>query len=139
MDQSQKGRAKTRCGRTLCWRLWGWNATDRFPSFPMSQLFLAMKSPHSLIFQPKLEHHRVALVVSRAFRYVSVPVTYTPGDADVLVAMNPSALKVNVKQIKRNAIIITDANAFDGFGFKKGEYTTTNPFVELGLIWTCRS
>ena len=34
---------------------------------------------------------------------------YTPGDkADVLVAMNPAALKVNVKQIKPNAIVIID-------------------------------
>ena len=34
---------------------------------------------------------------------------YTPGDkADVLVAMNPAALKVNVKHIKPNAIVIID-------------------------------
>lgn len=59
---------------------------------------------------------------------------YTPGDyADVLVAMNPSALKVNVKAIKSNAIIIIDSSAFDEAGLKKGEYKTDNPFVELGL------
>jgi len=32
---------------------------------------------------------------------------YTPGDlADVLIAMNPAALKVNKKSIKSNAIVI---------------------------------
>lgn len=46
---------------------------------------------------------------------------YTPGDyADVLVAMNPSALKVNVKAIKNNATIIYDSSAFDASGLKKG-------------------
>ena len=59
---------------------------------------------------------------------------YTPGDyADVLVAMNPSALKVNAKNIKSNAIIIIDSSAFDEQGLKKGEYNTQDPFLELGL------
>lgn len=59
---------------------------------------------------------------------------YTPGDyADVLVAMNPSALKVNVKNIKSNATIIYDSSAFDERGLKKGEFTSQNPFLELGL------
>lgn len=59
---------------------------------------------------------------------------HTPGDyADVLVAMNPSALKVNVKQIKSNSIIIIDSDAFDEGALKKGEYKTANPFHELGL------
>lgn len=62
---------------------------------------------------------------------------YTPGDyADVLVAMNPSALKVNVKNIKSNAVIIIDESAFDDMGLKKGEFTTKNPFVELALTHT---
>ena len=34
---------------------------------------------------------------------------FTPGDkADVLVAMNPAALKVNVKHLKPNAIVLID-------------------------------
>ena len=34
---------------------------------------------------------------------------FTPGDkADVLVAMNPAALKVNVKHLKTNAIVLID-------------------------------
>lgn len=47
--------------------------------------------------------------------------------------MNPSALKVNVKNIKNNAVIIVDESAFDEMGLKKGEFTTQNPFIELGL------
>lgn len=59
---------------------------------------------------------------------------YTPGDyADVLVAMNPSALKVNTKNIKETATVIIDSSAFDDAGLKKGEYKTDNPFAELGL------
>lgn len=59
---------------------------------------------------------------------------YTPGDyADVLVAMNPSALKVNAKNVKEDATIIIDSSAFDEAGLKKGEYKTDNPFIELGL------
>lgn len=38
---------------------------------------------------------------------------YTPGDkADVLVAMNPAALKVNAKNIKKNAVVIFDTDSF---------------------------
>ena len=59
---------------------------------------------------------------------------YTPGDyADVLVAMNPSALKVNVNNIKSNAIVIFDRDAFDEAGLKKGGFVTDEPFSELGL------
>jgi len=38
---------------------------------------------------------------------------FTPGDnPDVLVAMNPAALKVNVGELPANAIVIVDAEAF---------------------------
>lgn len=38
---------------------------------------------------------------------------YTPGDApDVLVAMNPAALKVHLKDLKRGGVILANANAF---------------------------
>mgnify|MGYP000228891980 CR=1 FL=1 len=38
---------------------------------------------------------------------------FTPGDkADVLVAMNPAALKVNVKNLKPNAIVLIDTDSF---------------------------
>lgn len=39
---------------------------------------------------------------------------HTPGDqVDVLVAMNPAALKVNLKDLKKNGIIIANEDAFD--------------------------
>jgi len=59
---------------------------------------------------------------------------YTPGDlADILIAMNPAALKVNRKHIKSNAIIILDEDAFDKNGLAKAGYKTENPIEELGL------
>ena len=58
----------------------------------------------------------------------------TPGDkADVLVAMNPAALKVNVKNIKPNAIILIDNDCFKKKDLEKALYTTDDPFTELGL------
>lgn len=39
---------------------------------------------------------------------------YTPGDQiDVLVAMNPAALKVNLKDLKKNGVIIVNSDTFD--------------------------
>ena len=59
---------------------------------------------------------------------------YTPGDkADVLVAMNPAALKVNVKHIKPNAIVIIDTDSFLKNDLTKAQFVTEDPFAELGL------
>lgn len=59
---------------------------------------------------------------------------YTPGDkADVLVAMNPAALKVNVKHIKSNAIVIIDTDSFLKNDLTKAQFVTEDPFAELGL------
>lgn len=59
---------------------------------------------------------------------------FTPGDkADVLVAMNPAALKVNVKHIKPNAIVIIDTDSFEQSDLEKALYATNDPFTELGL------
>ena len=59
---------------------------------------------------------------------------FTPGDkADVLVAMNPAALKVNVKNIKQNAIVIIDTDSFKKADLDKALFTTDDPFKELGL------
>jgi 2-oxoglutarate/2-oxoacid ferredoxin oxidoreductase subunit alpha len=59
---------------------------------------------------------------------------YTPGDlADVLIAMNPAALKVNKKNIKANAIVIVDEDSFDKAGLTKAGFKTENPFEELSM------
>jgi 2-oxoglutarate/2-oxoacid ferredoxin oxidoreductase subunit alpha len=47
----------------------------------------------------------------------------TPGDlADVLVAMNPAALKANMNWIKPGATIIVDIDNFDSRHYKKADY-----------------
>ena len=47
----------------------------------------------------------------------------TPGDqADVLVAMNPAALKANMRWVKRGATIIIDIDNFDNRHYKKAGY-----------------
>jgi 2-oxoglutarate ferredoxin oxidoreductase subunit alpha len=47
----------------------------------------------------------------------------TPGDrADVLVAMNPAALKANMKWVKVGATIIIDIDNFDNKHYKKAGY-----------------
>lgn len=59
---------------------------------------------------------------------------YTPGDdADVLVAMNPAALKVNAKNVKKTGVIIFDVDSFQESDLKKANFTSDNPFEELGL------
>ena len=55
----------------------------------------------------------------------------TPGDlADVLVAMNPAALKANRDVISRGGTIIIDTDSFTEKGLKKAGYLTDNPIVE---------
>ena len=48
---------------------------------------------------------------------------HTPGDQpDVLVAMNPAALKKNLAEIKKNGIIIVNSDAFDLKNLKLAHY-----------------
>lgn len=48
----------------------------------------------------------------------------TAGDkTDVLVAMNPAALKANLKWLKKNAVVIIDIDNFDNKHYKKAGYT----------------
>ncbi len=59
---------------------------------------------------------------------------YTPGDkADVLVAMNPAALKVNKDGIKKTGVIVIDTDSFEKKDLEKALFTTDNPFEELGI------
>ncbi|MDR3188867.1 MAG: 2-oxoacid:acceptor oxidoreductase subunit alpha [Prevotellaceae bacterium] len=58
----------------------------------------------------------------------------TPGDyCDVLVAMNPAALKANAKWMKKDATAILDADAFDEAHLKKAAFATADPLAELKL------
>jgi 2-oxoglutarate ferredoxin oxidoreductase subunit alpha len=57
----------------------------------------------------------------------------TPGDSpDVLVAMNPAALKVNIRDLKKNAVIIVNINNFDTKNLRLAGYET-NPLEDDSL------
>lgn len=59
---------------------------------------------------------------------------HTPGDScDVLIAMNPAALKQNVKFLKAGGVIIVDIDSFKEPDLKKAQFATDNPFEELGI------
>ncbi len=59
---------------------------------------------------------------------------HTPGDkCDVLVAMNPAALKQNVKHVKAGGVIIVDIDSFKEADLKKALFETDDPFKELGV------
>ncbi len=47
----------------------------------------------------------------------------TPGDEpDVLIAMNPAALKANISDLKKSGTLIVNTDAFNDLGFKKAGY-----------------
>lgn len=55
---------------------------------------------------------------------------YTPGDSpDVLVAMNPAALKVNLPNLKKQGIIILNSDAFDKKNLSLAKYES-NPLED---------
>ncbi|MDE5645642.1 MAG: 2-oxoacid:acceptor oxidoreductase subunit alpha [Muribaculaceae bacterium] len=59
---------------------------------------------------------------------------HTPGDeADVLVAMNPAALKTNLRYLKKDGVVICDVDSFTPANLKKAEYATGDPVSELGM------
>lgn len=59
---------------------------------------------------------------------------HTPGDTcDVLVAMNPAALKQSYRFLKPGGIIIVDIDSFRPEGLRKAEFDTDDPIRELGI------
>ena len=94
------------------------NALATFPDYPAE-----IRAPHGTVsgvsgFQVHIGSEEVS----------------TPGDfCDMLIAMNPAALKANAKWCKRHAMILVDEDSFDDAGMKKAGFTTDNPFVELGV------
>ena len=60
----------------------------------------------------------------------------TPGDeCDILVAMNPAALKTQHKHCKPTGAIIIDSDSFTEKDLAKAEFKTDDPIAELGI--TC--
>ena len=57
----------------------------------------------------------------------------TPGDAlDILVAMNPAALKTNIKDLKPGHMVIVDEDAFTRSNLQKAKYES-NPLTDGSL------
>ncbi|ULB33144.1 MULTISPECIES: 2-oxoacid:acceptor oxidoreductase subunit alpha [Proteiniphilum] len=59
---------------------------------------------------------------------------YNSGDkTDVLVAMNPAALKVNSQFLKKGSIVLYDTDSFQKKDLDKALFKTSDPFAELNL------
>lgn len=59
---------------------------------------------------------------------------HTPGDScDVLIAMNPAALKQNFKFLKPGGVIIVDIDSFKETDLRKALFKTDEAFEELGI------
>lgn len=66
--------------------------------------------------------------------HIGADKVFTPGDkCDVLIAMNPAALKTQYKFCKPQSLIIIDTDSFGDKDLEKALYTTKNPFEELGI------
>src|SRR5271169_902009 len=58
---------------------------------------------------------------------------FTPGDfVDVLIAMNPAALKVNIADLRANGILIVNSDAFKEGDLRKAQMTS-NPLEDHSL------
>jgi 2-oxoglutarate ferredoxin oxidoreductase subunit alpha len=58
---------------------------------------------------------------------------FTPGDSvDVLIAMNPAALKVNIADLKANGILIVNSDSFKENDLRKAQMTV-NPLEDHSL------
>ncbi|WP_157221084.1 2-oxoacid:acceptor oxidoreductase subunit alpha [Flavisphingomonas formosensis] len=97
------------------------NDLATFPDFPAE-----IRAPQGTLFG----------VSAFQINFGSIEVT-TAGDApDVLVAMNPAALKTNVQALKPGGLIIADAGEFSRRNLDKAKYTT-NPLEDGSLAkWT---
>lgn len=94
------------------------NSLSTFPDYPAE-----IRAPHGTVSG-----------VSGFQVHIGSEDVETPGDfCDLLVAMNPAALKANAKWCKRHAMILVDSDAFDEAGMSKAGFTTDNPFSELGV------
>ena len=58
----------------------------------------------------------------------------TPGDyCDVLVTMNPAALRANACWLRKGATVIIDGDTLDEKSVARAGFTTGDPFAELGI------
>jgi len=93
------------------------NDLSTLPDFPAEIRAPAGTLPGVSAFQVRIADHDI----------------HTPGDVpDVLVAMNPAALKTNLADLKRGGILIVDTNAFKANNLKKAQYDA-NPLEDDSL------
>src|SRR5689334_11934587 len=93
------------------------NDLATFPDFPAEIRAPAGTLPGVSAFQVRIADYDI----------------HTPGDApDVLVAMNPAALKVNLRDLKGNGALIVNTDEFDERNLKKAGYAS-NPLVDGSL------
>jgi 2-oxoglutarate ferredoxin oxidoreductase subunit alpha len=93
------------------------NDLATFPDFPAEIRAPAGTLPGVSAFQVRIADYDI----------------HTPGDApDVLVAMNPAALKVNLHDLKPNGILIVNVDEFEERNLKKAGYPT-NPLSDGSL------
>ena len=68
--------------------------------------------------------------------HIGADKVHTPGDkCDILIAMNPAALKTQHKFCKPTGAIIIDSDSFTEKDLQKAEFKTDDPIAELGI--TC--
>ncbi len=92
------------------------NGLATFPDFPAE-----IRAPHGTVSG-----------VSGFQVHIGSEGVETPGDfCDLLVAMNPAALKSNAKWCKPTAMILVDGDAFDEKGMSRAGFETDDPFTEL--------
>ncbi|WP_071147947.1 2-oxoacid:acceptor oxidoreductase subunit alpha [Bacteroides ihuae] len=66
--------------------------------------------------------------------HIGAKKVFTSGDkCDVLVAMNPAALKTNIQFTTPQSVIIIDSDSFTKKDLDKAQYTTNDPFKELNI------
>jgi len=89
-----------------------------FPDFPAE-----IRSPHGTL--SGVSGYQVQLGGKKIF---------TPGDkTDVLIAMNPAALKANAQFLKSDSVVIIDTDSFQTADLERALFSTNDPFKELGL------
>ncbi|MBP5654969.1 MAG: ATP-binding cassette domain-containing protein [Clostridiales bacterium] len=94
------------------------NSLSTFPDYPAE-----IRAPHGTVSG-----------VSGFQVHIGSSDVNTPGDfCDMLVAMNPAALKANAKWCKRTASILVDSDSFTEALMQKAGFKTDNPFAELGV------
>ena len=94
------------------------NEIITFPDFPAE-----IRAPHGTI--SGVSGFQVQLGAKKIF---------TPGDkTDVLIAMNPAALKVNAQFLRQDSVVIIDTDSFQAADLERAMFSTDDPFKELGL------